>query len=160
HTTPDSSLLVLSRSHRFDVTVQQVRDENGRDRDALDLGELARWARERDSESELVPVPTTDGEAVFFDGRLWHGTHNVSRRTRAALLLQCAAPASAIRIPDLNYLDWPFRQLESPLPPCLIVRGSARMDSNRVVPAPLANGRVRVDLELTSRIHPLRLPLA
>ena len=37
--------------------------------------------------------------------------------------------------------------------------GSASGDSNRIVPAPLANGRVRVDLQLTSRIHPLRLPL-
>ena len=159
HTTPASSLLVLSGSHRFGVTVQQVRDEHGRDRDALDLEELVEWAQERDSGSELVPVPTTDGEAVFFDGRLWHGTHNVSRRTRRALLLQYAAPDSAIRIPDLNYLDWPFRQLESPLPPCLIVRGNAGVDSNRIVPAPLANGRVGVELQLTSRIHPLRLPL-
>jgi hypothetical protein len=159
HTTPASSLLVLSGSHRFGVTVQQVRDEHDRERDALDLEELVAWARERDSASELVPVPTTDGEAVFFDGRLWHGTHNVSRRTRRALLLQYAAPDSPIRIPDLNYLDWPFRQLESPRPPCLIVRGSASGDSNRVVPAPLPNARVRVELQLTSRIHPLRLPL-
>ena len=159
HTTPASSLLVIAGSHRFGTTVQQVRDEHGRDRDALDLDELVGWAQERDSGSELVPVPTTDGEAVFFDGRLWHGTHNVSRRTRRALLLQYAAPDSAIRIPDLNYLDWPFRQLESPRPPSLIVRGSARVDSNRVVAAPLANGRMRVELQLTSRIHPLRLPL-
>ena len=159
NTTPSSSLLVISGSHRFGTTVQQVRDEHGRARDALDLEELVAWAHERDGGSELVPVPTTDGEAVFFDGRLWHGTHNVSRRTRRALLLQYAAPDSAIRIPDLSYLDWPFRQLESPRPPCLIVRGSADPCSNRVVPAPVANGRVRVELQLTSRIHPLRLPL-
>jgi quercetin dioxygenase-like cupin family protein len=159
HTTPASSLLVVSGSHHFGVTVQQVRDDYGRERDALDVDELVAWGRERDGRSELVPVPTTDGEAVFFDGRLWHGTHNVSRRTRRALLLQYAAPDSAIRIPDLSYLDWPFRQLESPRPPCLIVRGSASVGSNRVVPAPLPNGRVRVELQLTSRIHPLRLPL-
>jgi quercetin dioxygenase-like cupin family protein len=117
------------------------------------------WARERDSRSELVRIATTDGEAVFFDGRLWHGTHNVSRRTRRALLLQYAAPESSIRVPDLSYPDWPFRQLDSPHPPCLIVRGSARVGSNRVVPAPLANGQVRDELELTSRIHVFRLPL-
>jgi quercetin dioxygenase-like cupin family protein len=159
HTTPASSLLVVSGSHRFGATVQQVRHEHDRARDDADLDELVGWARERDSRSELVRIPTTDGEAVFFDGRLWHGTHNVSRRTRRALLLQYAAPESSIRVPDLSYLDWPFRQLESPRPPCLIVRGSARVGSNRVVPAPLANGSVRVDLELTSRIHVFRLPL-
>jgi len=158
HTTPASSLLVLSGSHRFGVTVQEARQEHGRGRDDADLDELVSWARERDPSSELVRIATTDGDAVFFDGRLWHGTHNVSRRTRRALLLQYAAPDSSIRIPDLSYLDWPFRQLEWPRPPCLIVRGSARVGSNRVVPAPLPNGRLRVELELTSRIHPLRLP--
>jgi mannose-6-phosphate isomerase-like protein (cupin superfamily) len=158
HTTPSSSLLVLSGSHRFGVTVQQVRHEHGRGRDEADLDELVGWAHERESRSKLVRIATTDGEAVFFDGRLWHGTRNVSRRTRRALLLQYAAPDSPIRIADLSYLDWPFRQLESPRPPCLIVRGSARVGSNRVVPAPLANG-VRDELELTSRIHVFRLPL-
>jgi quercetin dioxygenase-like cupin family protein len=159
HTTPASSLLVVSGSHRFGVTVQQVRHEHGRGRDDADLDELVGWARDRDSRSELVRIATTDGEAVFFDGRLWHGTHNVSRRTRRALVLQYAAPDSSIRVPDLSYLDWPFRQLDSPRPPCLIVRGSARVGSNRIVPAPLANGRVPVELELTSRIHVFRLPL-
>jgi uncharacterized cupin superfamily protein len=159
HTTPASSLLVLSGSHRFGVTVQQVRHEHGRARDDADLDELVAWARERDGRSELVRIATTDGEAVFFDGRLWHGTHNVSRRTRRALLLQYAAPDSPIRVPDLSYLDWPFRQLESPRPPCLIVRGSAPPGPNRIVPAPPADGRAPGALELTSRIHPLRPPL-
>ena len=159
HTTPRSSLLVLSRSHRFGVTVQQVRQESGKERDEIGTDDLAGWARERDGRSELVRLGVTDGEALFFDGRLWHGTHNVSRRTRRALLLQYAAPDTAIRIPDLDYLDWPFRQLDSPRPPCLIVRGSAREGFNRVVPAPVAGGHVTPGLRLTSRIHPLRLPL-
>src|SRR5438128_1406551 len=159
HTTPRSSLLVLSRSHRFGVTVQQVRQENGKERDEFGTDDLAGWARERDGRSELVRLGVTDGEALFFDGRLWHGTHNVSRRTRRALLLQYAAPDTAIRIPDLNYLDWPFRQLDSPRPPCLIVRGSAREGLNRVIAAPVADGHAAPGLRLTSRIHPLRLPL-
>jgi quercetin dioxygenase-like cupin family protein len=159
HTTPESSLLVLSRSHRFGATVQQVRQEKGKGRDEIGTEELAGWARERDGRSELVRLGVTNGEALFFDGRLWHGTHNVSRRTRLALLLQYAAPDTAIRIPDLNYLDWPFRMLDSPRPPCLIVRGSAREGFNRVVPAPVAGGRIAGGLRLTSRIHPLRLPL-
>jgi quercetin dioxygenase-like cupin family protein len=158
-TTPESSLLVLSRSHRFGVTVQQVRHENGTARDETRLDDLVGWAREHDPRSQLVRLRATDGEALFFDGRLWHGTRNVSRRTRRALLLQFATPGTAIRIPDLEYLDWPFRRLESPLPPCLIVRGSAKESLNRVVPAPTAEGGVSNSLRLSSRIHPLRLPL-
>lgn len=159
HTTSESSLLVLPYSHRFGVTIQQLQHENGKGRDETSLEDLVRWARERNSRSELVRVGVTDGEALFFDGRLWHGTHNVSRRTRRALLLQYAAPDTIIRIPDLNYLDWPFRQLDRPRPPCLMVRGSAQAGSNRVVPAPVTDDHASQGLRLTSRIHPLRLPL-
>jgi quercetin dioxygenase-like cupin family protein len=158
-TTPESSLLVFSHSHRFGVTIQQLRYENGKGRDETSLDDLAGWARERDSRSELVRLGATDGEALFFDGRLWHGTHNVSRRTRRALLLQYAAPDTLIRIPDLNCLDWPFRQLDCPRPPCLIVRGSAREGFNRIVPAPVVDGQLGHGVRLTGRIHPLRLPL-
>ncbi len=158
NTTPASSLIVLPHSHLFGVTVQQVRHENGKARDEASLDDLVAWARERDSRSELVTLGVTDGEAVVFDGRLWHGTHNVSRRTRRALLLQYAAPGTAIRIPDLNRLDWPFRQLETPRPACLIVSGRAIENGvNRIVPAPVEDTRARI--VLTSRIHPLRLPL-
>ena len=158
NTTPESSLLVLPYSHGFGVTVQQVRDEHGVGREDATAADVERWARERDARSGLEQVGVTDGEAVFFDGRLWHGTHNVSRRTRRALLLQYAAPEQAIRIPDLNRIDWPFRELDRPRPPCLIVRGRAKAGANRILPAPVdrrVSGRVR----LTSRIHPLRLPL-
>jgi quercetin dioxygenase-like cupin family protein len=93
---------------------------------------------------------------VFFDGRLWHGTHNVSDRTRRALLLQYAQPRTAIRIPDLRHLDWPFRLLDRPRPPCIVVHGHADAAVNRIVPAPPTGGAGR---PLTSQIHRLRLPL-
>ena len=159
NTTPESSLLVVSYSHHLGVTIQELQHENGKGRDETSVEDLVRWARERDDRSELVTVGVADGEALFFDGRLWHGTHNVSRRTRRALLLQYAAPDTIIRIPDLNYLDWPFRQLDRPRPPCLIVRGSAKAGSNRIVPAPVTDGLAGSGVRLTSRIHPLRLPL-
>ena len=157
HTTRESSLDVLSHSHWLGATIQQIQQEAGKGRDETRVEDLVGWAKERDSRCELVRVSVTDGEAVFFDGRLWHGTHNVSSKTRRALLLQYAAPDTAIRIPDLNHLDWPFRQLDRPWPPCLIVRGSAQVSSNRVVPAPVDTSSS--GMQLTSRIHPLRLPL-
>jgi hypothetical protein len=54
HTSPESSLLVLSYSHRFGATVQRVRHENGKDRDGTSLDDLVGWAHERDSRGELV----------------------------------------------------------------------------------------------------------
>jgi uncharacterized cupin superfamily protein len=157
NTTAESSLLLMSRSHRFGVTVQELQHANGSDREETSVEDVLRWARERDRGSEVIRTSMTDGEALFFDGRLWHASHNVSGRTRRALLLQYAAPKTAIRIPDLTS-RWPFRRLERPLPPCLIVRGTAKLGSNRVVPAPVAS-RGAPGSQLTSRIHPVRLPL-
>jgi quercetin dioxygenase-like cupin family protein len=159
HTTPKSSLLAIAGSHHFGTTVQEVRHLNGKSREEAGIDDLVRWAQERDERSELVALGAHDGDALFFDGRLWHGTHNVSRRTRRAVLLQYAAPETSIEIPDLNYLDWPFRQVPSPRPPCLIVSGSALTGRNRIVPAPDAPGGARDGVRLSSRIHPLRLPL-
>jgi quercetin dioxygenase-like cupin family protein len=158
HTNPDSCLLVVPYSHRFGMTVQEARRQSGIGRKQATREDIARWARERDERSQIVRAEMSDGEALIFDGRLWHGSHNVSRKTRQALLLQYATPDTPIRIPDLNYLDWPFHQLEFPKPPCILVRGSARSSVNRIVSPPVAlSGESR--RQLTSRIYPLQLPL-
>jgi mannose-6-phosphate isomerase-like protein (cupin superfamily) len=158
HTSTDSSLLVIPYSHRFGVTVQEFRSQFGRSRDELSNDEILEWARGRDMRSHLVGLEMTDGEAVFFDGQLWHGSHNLSEDTRQALLLQYATPDTVIRIPDLKHLDWPFRCLSVPEPPCLIVKGSAKAGANRIVPAP-DGGRLGSDPKLPTRIYPLQIPL-
>ena len=155
HTTPKSALVVIPRSHRFGAAVQEIRARHGVDREQTTADDLLRWAREHEPQSELVPTRVHDGEAIFFDGKLWHGTHNVSRRTRRALLLQYATPETPIRIPDLTQLDWPFRQFDEPRPACLLLRGDADPQPNRIVPGPVFDHGV----VLTSRIHALRLPL-
>ena len=70
-------------------------------------------------------------------------------------MLQYATPETPIRIPDLTQLDWPFRQFEEPRPACLLLRGNAPPEPNRIVPAPVFDHGV----SLASRIQPLRLPL-
>ena len=78
-----------------------------------------------------------DGEAVLFDGRVWHGSLN--RRTRGrrlALLLQYAAADCSVRIPDLQQLDWPPKLRAAPRPPSILVAGSDARGVNRLVPAP------------------------
>jgi uncharacterized cupin superfamily protein len=158
HTTADSSLLLIPYSHRFGVSIQEVRQEYGIGREEVSNDEIVRWARVRDIRSHLARPELTDGEALFFDGKLWHCSHNLYGKTRHALLLQYATPETMIRIPDLNYLNWPFHQLNQPKPPCIMVRGSAQPGINRIVSGPVA-GNVGVGPQLTSRIYPLRIPL-
>ena len=66
----------------------------------------------------------SDGQAIVFDGRLWHGSNNSGGRTRWALLLQYAAAEMPIAFPDLKHLDWPFRY-SSDVPLKILVSGRA-----------------------------------
>lgn len=157
NTNRNSSLLMIPYSHSFGETIQEVRYHLGEARDETSNDEIVHWAQERDRRSHLIAPEMTDGEALFFDGHLWHGSHNLSRKTRWALILQYATPDTKIRIPDLNHLDWPFRQLDLPRPACLMVRGSDKSDVNRFVSPPVA-ARVGSN-QLTSRVYPLYIPL-
>jgi len=158
HTDRDSSLRLVPYSHRFGATVQEVRGQHGVSRDAVRDGDIECWARERDARSSVASPSVQDGEAIFFDGRLWHGSHNTSSKVRQALLLQYAHPDLEIRIPNLNRLDWPFDFHESEKPACLIVKGNAPANVNRIVKGPIAAG-ADVMLALGSRVDPVRLPL-
>ena len=152
-----SSLQVVPKSHRFGVTVQELRHRFGVRRGEANDEMIARWARERDPRARLVQTDLADGEALIFDGRLWHGSRNSSRKTRRALLLQYAAPDAEIRIPDLNQLDWPFRMFDVPRPACIVVRGDDTAGVNRVVPPPVAARAAGP--RLSSLVYPLHLPL-
>jgi ectoine hydroxylase-related dioxygenase (phytanoyl-CoA dioxygenase family) len=136
NTTLDSSLTFVSYSHRFGVTVPEERQRRGKARVETSNIDILQWARARDERAQLLQLEMSDGDALFFDGRLWHSSNNLSKCTRRALLLQYATPATAVRIADMNYLDWPFRYLDQPLPPCVVVRGRSDADANRIVPAP------------------------
>lgn len=158
HTNVNSSLLLIPYSHRFGSTVQEARCQSGVLRDETADEDIVRWAREQDKRSDLLRPEMTDGEALIFDGQLWHGSHNLSGKTREALLLQYATPDTLIRIPDLNYLNWPFHQLQFPKPACIMVNGSAKSNVNRIVSPPAALGG-GASHQLTSRIYPLQIPL-
>src|SRR5439155_13073284 len=123
-------------SHRFGVTVQETAHRFGKRRNEIGNEDVLRWATEHDPRCRIVKVEMTDGEALFVDSALWHGSHNLTRNTRQALLFQYATPDTPIRIPDLNRLEWPFRMLDAPRPPCIMMKGAARSDDNRIVSAP------------------------
>jgi len=158
HTSALSSLIVVPRSHRFGITVQQVVQEAGRTSEAATDEQVVEWARGRDDQSGVVSLASSDGEAIVFDGRLWHASHNKSEgATRSALLLQYASPETAIRIPNFNRRQWPFEIYSSPRPACILVSGRAMADQNRIVPAPsVVDGTLPA---ISSRVHALQLPL-
>ncbi|MEN8144998.1 MAG: cupin domain-containing protein [Gemmatimonadota bacterium] len=159
NTTRDSSLQLIPRTHLFGKTVQEVRQQKGEDAATATADIVLGWALETDERCELITPDMTDGEAVFFDGRLWHGSHNLLDRTRKALLLQYATPDTPIHIPDLNYLDWPFHKIEQPRPACILVRGEDGSGANRVVPGPVSEARGFGPV-LGSRAYSLQLPLS
>ena len=157
HTTPLSSLHVVPYSHRFGRTIQEVAQAHGRmsgdvnDQDAQD------WAQSIDPRTSLVRPEMGNGDAIWFDGRLWHGTRNLDHDgVRIALLLQYATPSTQIRIPERTVTEWPFRFLEEPRPPCIMVRGRDSSARNRFVPAPPPAGSAQP----STWVHTFRLPLA
>lgn len=153
----ESGLHLISRSHLFDDSIQRIRFDRGIARSELTDAEILRLAREIDPLCALAVPEIRDGEALFFDGRIWHGSRNGGQNIRHALLLQYASAESPIRIPDFNRLDWPFRYLEVPKPASILVSGSSDRRFNRIVKGPpLPSGSMT---ELTSRTYPLEIPL-
>lgn len=157
-TNAGSSLKVVPFSHRFGAPLQQVMQEQGVGRGDVTDDDLRRWAQLRDPRSDVVSLDSRDGDAVVFDGRLWHGSENLNRfGTRHAALLQYSTPRRRIRIPNLQRLTWPFEVHEVPQPPCLAVSGRVPTDPNLIVPGPVAADPST--LALRSRVHNLELPL-
>jgi quercetin dioxygenase-like cupin family protein len=156
-TTPESSLWLIRRSHRIGATIQEVAAGAGSRRGEYGPDEVRSWAFERDPECDLVPLKMSDGEALWFDGHLWHGSDNRSGDTRTALLLQYAASDSPIRIPNLAVLDYPFELVAEPRPPCIVMSGDGETDVNRLVPPPARSGSLPA---LSKWVRELELPLA
>ena len=155
-TSAESSLAVVPYSHRFGVPLQQAASEDASTRAAALDADVARWAQRFDPRAEVVSLGLRDGEAVLFDGRLWHGSRNRRRDlARHALLLQFATPRTPIRMPRPARFEWPFETLEVPRPPCLVVSGSDARGLNRVVAGPAARGVPA----LRSCVHAVPLPL-
>jgi mannose-6-phosphate isomerase-like protein (cupin superfamily) len=149
---------LITRSQAFKESIQEVRHKNDTERNGISGHEILAWARQKDSRCDLVIPEMTDGEALFFDGWLWHASHNTSQQRRTALLLQYATPDTPIRIPDQNNFEWPFKTLQNPKPPCIMVSGSDHFGVNRIVPPPvLHDGHEKY--ALSNRIYTMDVPL-
>ena len=158
NSNPDTSLHIIRASHKHSKSVQECRIENNVDRDKATAEQVVLWAREEIDECNLVQCDTLNGEALFFDGRIWHYSHNRSNETRTAILLQYTTPEKPIRILNLRNLDWPFHFLDKPLPPCLLLAGGDNYGVNKVVLPPISRESEFVALK-SGRVEPLDVPL-
>jgi mannose-6-phosphate isomerase-like protein (cupin superfamily) len=158
NTSRESSLRFVSRSHAIGITIQQLEAENGYKRGEATDETLLGWARERDPDAAIIEPDPSDGEALIFDGRLWHGSNNQrSEGARTALLLQYAAARSPVFAVDLGHLKWPFRLIDNPRPPVIAVTGHGDSIKNQVVPPPTHQQPEAFVLGET--ISPVALPL-
>jgi uncharacterized cupin superfamily protein len=154
NTSRESALQLIARSHAIGKTIQQVAHENSIRRGEASTATVLDWARAIVPSAEFVQPAMNDGDAIFFDGRLWHGSWNTRvEGTRVALLFQYARAGTPVRTPDFSQLEWPFRFKMSRVP-VLLVSGGDSSRANYIVPPPEP-----AVTALTSQFHPLKLPL-
>jgi len=154
NTSRESALQLITRSHAIGKTIQQVAHENGLRRGEASTTTVLDWARAIIPSAEFLQPAMNDGDAIFFDGRLWHGSWNTRvEGTRVALLFQYAAAGTPVRTPDFSQLEWPFR-FKMSRTPVLLVSGGDSSRANYIVlpPGPMMPA-------LASQFHPLKLPL-
>lgn len=77
---------------------------------ALHRRERRPLARDFAGDAFVERLELGDGDALFFDGRLWHGSFDTDpTAARTALLLQYARADTPVRMPDFASLEmWPF----------------------------------------------------
>lgn len=135
NTGKESSLCLIPGSHTYGLTIQEAAARERIARSNRNDDVALRLANAQRPGAEIVQPAVSDGEAVLFDGRLWHGSRNgLSEMPRAALLLQYAKADLRCRIPEA--FEWPFRFNEDKRPPAIIVSGQGDRDKNELVAAP------------------------
>jgi mannose-6-phosphate isomerase-like protein (cupin superfamily) len=131
NTSPKSALQYISGSHLIGKPLQQVAHERGVARSDRTVQRALSWAKEVRPDAVLVETDVRDGDAVLFDGRIWHGSLNIDDKPRHALLFQYAAANEKIRMPEK--VDWPFEFKGEP-PPAITILGRAKGYGNLVEP--------------------------
>jgi uncharacterized RmlC-like cupin family protein len=155
NTTNNTGFKLIRGSHLYGISVQESAARRGIVREGRTDDAVLRLAREHDPAAEILTPNVGDGQALLFDGRLWHGTQN-SDRPRAALLLQYARADRPVRVPEQDQREWPFSFRTDVRPPVLMLTGRPNLAANRLVRPPslrqereIAPGAYQIDPDLT-----------
>ncbi|UCG72465.1 MAG: cupin domain-containing protein [Chromatiales bacterium] len=136
-TTRDTSLKLVPGSHKFGAPIQQLATENNVAREDITDQVIADWSTTYGPRSQIAQTDLGNGDALIFDGRLWHGSDNTTlARFRTCLLLQYARADVPVRVPDNDY-SWPWEYRANRRPQCLVVSGEADSETNRILPGPV-----------------------
>lgn len=129
-----SGLQLLSTSHLFGTSVQELRYLHSVERSDTSSSQILDWARSYSSNSKICQPGLKVGDAVYFDGRIWHSSVNHTRSaTRLAVLLQYAMPDVPIRICESAYIS-PYISINGQKPPCILISGRDDSGVNKLVP--------------------------
>jgi mannose-6-phosphate isomerase-like protein (cupin superfamily) len=159
NTRRNSGLQLIAGSHLVGQTVQQMQAERGFRRGQPSTDTILAWAVEQNPAAEIVTPLLGNGEAIVFDGRLWHGSRNDRRAgTRTALLLQFAAADTPIRMHDDAKLEWPFEFLQVPQLPAIVIHGEVTDATNRLVNPPAPAVRKVIPM-LSNCVRSICIPL-
>ena len=120
-----STLQVMDGTHKLSAVPQELSFST--------VTELSVAAAESGCRGDVISVSMKVGDFFLFDGRLWHGSDNLSDETRFALILQYAAPNHQAAIP----LSWDEPIIwDASRPPCVLVSGVDRFQTNALVGRP------------------------
>ncbi len=135
--SPKSSLCFISGSHLLGKSLQEAAAQANVARENRTSEASLKLANAISTDCALVQPLISEGQALIFDGRTWHGSLNEqSSGVRRTLVLQYASSELKIRIPDWSQLDWPFKFRSSPKPPVIPIAGKPSGQKNRVVAPP------------------------
>ncbi|MBX3580477.1 MAG: cupin domain-containing protein [Rhizobiaceae bacterium] len=135
-TSQHSALNVFSRSHRTGRSVQQEFHERGVSRDDATNETILGWVKEHEPAASFISPDMTDGDALFFDGRLWHGSANTGNESRAALLLQYARTGVTVPIQEFGASGWPFRMTGKHAPVLPVIAEGKALNLQAQLPLP------------------------
>lgn len=126
HTTSKSGLKLIAGSHLLGTTVQEQAFRHGFRRGQASDMQILDWARASNPAAHLSYPCLGNGDALVFNGRLWHGSSNqLKSHTRSSLLLQYARADCRVRMYDPNHLEWPLRYQSDEPPPIVMVSAPA-----------------------------------
>lgn len=132
-----STLRLISGSHRLGFDVQDKAAAMDTRLEDLNDDKVLSWARDEGEPAEIVEPNVTAGDAVLFDGRIWHGTRNShASGLRSTLLVQYARADRPVRMFNFKTAGRPVKT--DAKPPVGMISGAATKGINRVVPVPEA----------------------